>query len=187
MKLTINNKLSLQENGIGEKMAKRKRIQNVTNLSIEQLNAIDLLVQGLPDREVAEKTKVSRGTVTKWRLENVFFQAELNKKRKDIWAGAEDKLRALVADAVDVLEKELKNDNLKAAIEVLKSVNLYGNVTAPSGDTDPDVILLRQAEQWAENELAKKPMSLIDSLDSDEKRLELVQHKLIELKANAYG
>ncbi len=32
---------------------------NVTNLSVEQLNAIDLLVQGLSDRDVAEKVNVA--------------------------------------------------------------------------------------------------------------------------------
>ncbi|MBC8228970.1 hypothetical protein H8E77_05405 [bacterium] len=42
-----------------------------------------------------------------------------NRKRKEIWGAAEDKLRGLVSDAVDVLETELKNGNLKAAIFVL--------------------------------------------------------------------
>ena len=55
------------------------------NLTIEQLNAIDLLVQGLSDREVADKVNVARETVTRWRNESAVFQAELNRKRKEIW------------------------------------------------------------------------------------------------------
>ena len=82
---------------------------NVTNLSVEQLNAIDLLVQGLSDREVAEKVNVARETVTRWRNsagvavsnfpENAVFQmvicgerpacAELNKKRQFLWGAAQ--------------------------------------------------------------------------------------------------
>lgn len=69
--------------------------QNVTNLTIEQQNAIELLVQGISDREVAEKINFARETVTRWRNENPYFQAELNRKRQEIWGAAQDRLRAL--------------------------------------------------------------------------------------------
>lgn len=167
-------------------MAKSKKIQNSTILSIEQLNAIDLLITGQSDRVVGEKVGVSRGTVTKWRLENIYFQAELNRKRQNIWAGAENKLRALVADAVDVLAAELEEGSLKAAEMVLKAVNLYGNVHRPKGGTEPDAILVEQAESWADCEIAKNPGTEFLELQFEDaaRKTKLVQVKLTELKAN---
>lgn len=161
-----------------------EKSQNITNLSVEQLNAIDLLVQGLADREVAEKVNVARETVTRWRNENAVFQAELNRKRQEIWGAAANKLKCLVTQAVDVLETELQSGNLKAAIEVLKAVGMHGNISEPSGATDPEIIQLNQAEAWARNELAKEPPDggiIPDVFGEQEKLAQLVKHRLAEL------
>ena len=56
-----------------------------SNLSVEQLNAIDILVQGKTDQETAQSVGVVRETVTRWRNDNLYFAAELNKQRKLIW------------------------------------------------------------------------------------------------------
>jgi transcriptional regulator with XRE-family HTH domain len=115
-------------------MRHHKKRQKIT---IEQLNAIDLLVQGLSDREVAEKVGVARETVTRWRNENPEFRVALYQRRKEIWGNACEKLRALVTDAVNVLEREIKEEgNLRAAIEVLKAVGLYGNIEPPGSIID---------------------------------------------------
>jgi len=111
--------------------------RSTQKITIKQLNAIDLLVQGLSDREVAEKVGVARETVTRWRNENAEFRVALNQRRKEIWGNACEKLRALVTDAVNVLEREIKEEgNLKAAIEVLKAVGLYGNIDPPGSIID---------------------------------------------------
>ena len=51
-------------------------------LSVEQLNAIDILVLGKTDQETATTVGVARETVNRWRNENPYFAAELNKQRK---------------------------------------------------------------------------------------------------------
>ena len=43
------------------------KVDKTRQLSIEQQNAIDLLVQGKSDRETAEAIGVSRQTVNNWR------------------------------------------------------------------------------------------------------------------------
>lgn len=48
-------------------------------LSVQQLNAVELLILGKSDREVAEQVGVTRQTVSGWRLHDPFFQAELNR------------------------------------------------------------------------------------------------------------
>ena len=56
-------------------------------LSIAQLNAIDLLVTGKTDQEVSEAIGMSRQTVNGWRNANPYFQAALNRRRRELWGG----------------------------------------------------------------------------------------------------
>ena len=124
-------------------------------LSIEQLNAIDLLLTGKIDRDVAEAVGVSRQTVCGWRLHDPYFRAELNKRRKEVWGASVDKLRSLLPKALEVLERELDDgpNSYRAALKVLE---LAGLATAKgdasmtgTGPDDPDEIIraesLRQA------------------------------------------
>lgn len=91
-------------------------------LTIAQENAIDLLVTGATDGETAETTGVNRVTVTKWRLYDPHFQAELNRRRKEVWGSAVDRPRTLLPRALDALEEELRtgNNRLRAAVAVLQ-------------------------------------------------------------------
>lgn len=113
-------------------------------LSLEQENAIDLLIQGKSDREVAEAVKVSRQTVNQWRNHDAVFVSALNARRQEIWGSQSERLRSLVKKAVDVLEADLDSDDRKlrqsAAIHLLKSVKLYGRDLQPYGKTDPEEI-----------------------------------------------
>jgi len=109
------------------------------SLNISQLNAIDMLVAGRRDDEVAEAVGVSRTTVTDWRNHNVAFAAALNQRRNDVWGTQVDRLRSIVAKAVDVLEEDLNSDDEKlqqaAAIHLLKTVGLYSADLRPIGPT----------------------------------------------------
>ena len=108
-------------------------------LNIEQENAIDLLIQGTSDREVAEAVGVSRQTITEWRNHNSAFVAALNKKRYEIWGVQTERLRTLVEQAVDVLESDLSSEDMRlrqsAAVHILKAVGLYGVNLWPTGET----------------------------------------------------
>lgn len=108
-------------------------------LSIEQENAVDLLIQGKSDREVGELVGVSRQTVTSWRLENNLFIAALNQRRADLWGENVERLRYLLSEALDVVAAGLQSEDekvkLSAAWGVLKSVGLSGVSLEPSGET----------------------------------------------------
>lgn len=94
------------------------------DLSIEQRNAIDLLVTGISDRETAERTGVARETVTKWRLYHPGFIAELNGRRSEVGGASVDKMRMLIPKALEVIDETLDDganpNRWKAAIELLK-------------------------------------------------------------------
>jgi hypothetical protein len=118
-------------------------------LSVVQQNAIDLLLTGQSDRAVGDTIGVSRETVWHWRHEHPVFLAELNRRRQALWADAHDRLRALVGQAVDVLDQAVRKGDVKAAVEVLKIVKVHGDVPPPDGPDDPDLVLWQQAERWA--------------------------------------
>ena len=153
-------------------------------LSIEQHNAIDVLILGHTDHAVAEQIGVARETICRWRNENPYFMAELNRRRKDVWQTAQERLRGLAGKAIDILEKALQPDDVKAAVTILRAANLYGNVGAPHGETDPEFVLLAQAEAWAVQELRRQgpqddPLAL---LVYDGTKARLTQQRLEELR-----
>ncbi len=116
--------------------------QQIPELSLAQLNAIDSLVQGNNDRETAALVGVTRVTVTRWRLDDPVFKAELNQRRAEVWNGAIDRLRSLIPKAIEVLvamlEDKQKHGDMKAAFGILRL--LQSRAMLPAGPTDPQHI-----------------------------------------------
>ena len=155
-----------------------------SRLSVEQLNAIDILVQGRTDQETAETVGVARETVTRWRNDNPHFTAELNRQRRLIWGDSHDRLRALASKAVDTLETSLDEGDSRVALEVLKAIGLYGQVQPPSGPEDADLVLWEEAREWAELEISRKGPSsdpLMDQLIWDSEIARLAHERMEEL------
>ena len=153
-----------------------KTLHRYKLLTPEMENAIDLLVTGKPDREVAAAVGVTRQTIAQWRQHPVFM-AELNHRRQTLWADAHARLRALIDGAVDVIEDAVRDGDLKAAIEVLKAVKLYGEVGAPTGATEPDAIVRQQATAQLEREGTPKNAlaAMIEDLDTVAYRTRLAE------------
>ena len=76
--------MTLSQEQISKTFKLMQERSEAPKLTPEQLNAIDLLILGKTDREVAEAVGVRRETVTKWH-KNPFFIAELNVKREELW------------------------------------------------------------------------------------------------------
>jgi hypothetical protein len=109
-----------------------KEVQSSAGLSLKQKNAIDLLVTGLYDREVAEKVSVQRETVTRWRLYDSDFRIELDRARYALWSKYADKMRSLLPKALRVVDEGLEHegflgDRLKLALSILKIAKLDFN------------------------------------------------------------
>lgn len=128
-----------------------KREQGLTTV---QLNAIDVLVTGKTDQEVADIVNINRVTVTKWRNYDIHFQAELNRRRKEIWGASVDKIRAIVPKAMERLEKELDSENGgKIALEIIKLAGVESKLIMNVGHDEADKILTELAEQKMNQEL----------------------------------
>jgi hypothetical protein len=123
-------------------MAKSDKTGHI-ELSVEQRNAIDLLVVGKTDQEVAEAVGKSRQTVCAWRLYHPDFRAELNKRRREVWGAAADKLRSLLPRALEVIEQELTEgeSRVKVALDIVKLARIQMNSIGPH---DPDAIVAEE-------------------------------------------
>lgn len=130
-----------------------KNIQKI-ELSVEQLNAIELLITGASDQAVADQVGISRQTVWDWRNNNDEFAATLERKRKALWASHEDNLRSLITGAIDILRQGMQSDDervrIGAAVHVLRCCGIYGNSIEPVGDDTAQAIASRRAlVNWA--------------------------------------
>lgn len=134
--------------------------QNSLNhkLSINQLKAIGLLITGRTCTRVAVDLGVSRETVSRWK-KNPHFIAEMNREQGEMLLAARNRLQQMLTKAIDVIENNLDNGNLKAATEVLKIVNVY----AETPITNPELIMHQQAEAMAIEEMNKLPFNKVST------------------------
>jgi hypothetical protein len=124
-------------------------------LTTKQLSAINLLISGKNDSEVAEAVGVARQTVNGWRNNDAPFVAELNARRQELWEVHIEQLRGSVSMAIRALLDELNGDDPKlrhsAAVIILKAVGLFGASLYPEGETDPDTV----ETAWKDERLRK--------------------------------
>jgi len=130
----------------------------IRQLSIEQANAIEHLLQGKSDRAVAEAVGVSRQTVWEWRNNDVLFIAELNRQRSELWREAHQRLKSLANRALDVVELQLDSDDSKAALAaaryILQGTRLLGDTDLPGGGpTTPEAVIMVKLRNEARSEL----------------------------------
>lgn len=135
-------------------------------LTPEQLNAIDLLIFGKTDKEVAETLGIGRNTISKW-YKNAFFIAELNLRREALWKDSKARLKSLVHEAVNVLTNGLHSSDEKiaitSAVHILKTVGLYGEVKQDFGPTSPEEAVWKQAvSKRRDSYLAIRPDAFSD-------------------------
>jgi hypothetical protein len=130
-------------------------------LSIEQQNAIEHLLQGQSDRAVAEAVDVSRQTIWEWRNNDPLFVAELNRQRSEMWREARERLKSLANRALDVVELQLDSSDprtsLAAAKYVLQGTQLLGETDLHiGGPTTPEGVIMAKLRNEARQELAPK-------------------------------
>lgn len=136
----------------------------IRQLSIEQQNAIDHLLQGKSDRAVAAAVGVRRATVCEWRNHDPLFIAELNRERSELWMEARGRLKLMANRALDVLEQQLDGDDPKASLTaakyILQGTKLLGDTDLPAaGPITPEAVIMEDLRREARQELRKqKPM-----------------------------
>lgn len=117
-------------------------------LNEKQIKAIGFILNGLTDRETAEKVGVSRETVNTWRNKDYNFKAELNRQRNIITAALQDKQREILIKAYTVLEKSLdeqlnsKEIDIKTTLDIVKIFKIDHTVL----EDDPEILKHRDEQ-----------------------------------------
>jgi hypothetical protein len=124
------------------------------HLNAREVRAADLIASGRTDSQVSEELDVDRTTVWRWRTQNPYFQAEVNRRREEIWTVTRDRLQALTPLALDAIESELRTGEkpVGAALGLLR-ILATGALAAPSGPTDPEAIIDQLAVSRRRNSL----------------------------------
>jgi transposase-like protein len=91
----------------------KSRQLNDDELSQKQMIAIDLVVSGMPDGEVAKKLGLARQTINKWRNHDLDFKYILACRRLQIMESFRDKLTGMAERAIEILAKNMESADEK--------------------------------------------------------------------------
>jgi hypothetical protein len=86
-----------------------------------------LLIVGKSDGEVAEALGLHRSTVWGWRTQHLVFQSELEQARGALGRAAAERLRGLMAKALENIGGAIEKGDVKASFALLKAVGIYGD------------------------------------------------------------
>src|SRR5438876_12422902 len=84
-------------------------------LTQQQQTAVELLLQGHTDAQVAAQIGVDRTTIFRWRKSD-FFGAELDHHRRTLMEQSTARLQTLLDPALAILEKQLAGDDPKTQL-----------------------------------------------------------------------
>jgi hypothetical protein len=121
-------------------------------LTPAQENAIELFLAGKGDTEVAQILGIARETAWSWRREHPIFMATLQRRRAEVWGTAGERLRSLMARAVENIAGLVEVGDYEASVELLKITGLYRGVVNGIGEQDPEKIIKQQAEAQVRRE-----------------------------------
>ena len=116
-------------------------------LTVEQRNAIDLLIIGKSDQQTADVVGVARQTVQIWRTGHLVFQSELERARGNLFRESAERLRGLMAEAIRNIAGAIEEGDVKASFELLKAIGLYGHPDINSIKDWRLPILIRKAAE----------------------------------------
>ena len=140
------------------KKAIAKTAPTPSSLTDQQLIVLDGMLAGKKQVDLAQALEIAPETISRWKQDPV-FQAEHNRRRREVNDQVSERLRRLQLDALDVLDEMLgseeRKDRYQAAISVLK---MAGPQVVVPGTEDPEEIRMDQAQQEQMNLLARAIM-----------------------------
>jgi len=104
---------------------------NSRHLTPAQELAAALIAQGYSDGEAAKIAKVSRQTLNGWKNHNEGFREAVEKAQAELWEDTRPRIRALCGKALDTLTRRLNEDDLAAALGLLKVAAAFEKIPGP--------------------------------------------------------
>ena len=100
----------------------KTRQANAVILEPRQEKAVEYMLAGASDSEIARKLKVTRQTVNYWRNQDFDFIYELQMRRNQLWEGYRDELSDLYKMAVEEVKKSFKSKDPKIRLQVAMQI-----------------------------------------------------------------
>ena len=107
--------------------------------------------------------------------------AELGRRRAEVWRQPQERLRSLLSRAVENLAAAVEEGSLRASVEVLKAVRMYGDGTMNTiFGQDPEKLIRHQAAAQVDREGVPRNalLAMAETLDNAAWR-----HRLEEVEA----
>ncbi len=95
---------------------------NSAIVSLKQHNAIELLLIGKTDLEVAQLIGVDSETILRWRNQEPDFINAMNALRAAVWSDSVSRLSNLLAKSLDVVEAAITRGDEMVAIAFLQNL-----------------------------------------------------------------
>ena len=120
------------------------------NLNENQLLAVQLVAQGRSGKEIAQELSVTEETISRWKKQPAFI-ALVNDLLGQLRDTTQQKMRNLVLFALEIIEKELFNENNKnrvnIALKVLNNYKFSTLIDQKIGSENADTIERRQLDK----------------------------------------
>jgi transposase len=129
-------------------------------LSERQKNAVELLLQGLSDQEVAAHVRADRSTIFRWRKLTAFV-GELDRQRQLRAERAANQLQSMVPSALKILQQQLESEDDRErlrAVSILLRFATPGRLASAARATP--------AEKAAHSETQQHMNDLIDFVEA---------------------
>jgi hypothetical protein len=143
---------------------------SLLQINDQQRQAVDMVIAGRTDGEIATALKIHRTTVCNWRNRHAGFQGELNSRRAELRSAASERLHGLLVNAIGVLHDKLALKDSDGWRIALKLLGMFDNLLPPDGEADAGTILQSQihGKMQEHKERRHRYMHLLDTLKEDE-------------------
>ena len=131
-----------------------KTVDREQGLTAKQYNAAELVSLGHTNSEIAEIIGISRRQLAKWRS-NAYFESEVSRLRAQLWTDGKQRLRGLIGKAVRVVESSIGAGDTKAALALLRLVDL--KIGAPPLPKSVNETLELQATRYVDDLIGRLP------------------------------
>ena len=102
--------------------------ENLYALSPRQVIALELVLAGNTDQEIAAEVGVTRQTVNEWKNAHPAFKAEVTRRTRELSESLASRALSVRFKALEVVEDAIEKGNLNAALSYLR-------LTMPAPDT----------------------------------------------------
>lgn len=97
---------------------------NEKELSTDQIKALNLIMQGKTDIEIAETLKIDRVTIWRWKNKDLLFISELNKLKNSFYKSLLTKEQLILDKSYKVIQEELDSgkNKVQIALAIIKGI-----------------------------------------------------------------